>query len=72
MRYGAVIVCKECTVTMGGIKFSFVAPSVSAMPNTGCNVRTTRVAETITIPGQTVQLVQVSILMDEPMDVPTN
>ena len=68
MRYGAVIDCKECTVTMGGIKFSFVAPSVSATPNTGCNVRTTSVTETITIPGRTVQLIQVSI----PMDVPTN
>ena len=38
MRYGAVIDCKECTITMGGIKFSFVAPLFSATPNTGSTV----------------------------------
>ena len=56
------------TVTMGGIKFSFVAPLFSATPNTGSTVCTTRVTKIITITARTVQFIQVSM----PMDVPTN
>ena len=68
MHYGAVIDCKECTVTMGGIKFSFVAPSTGSTSNTDSTVNATSFAETITIPGRSVQLIQVSI----PVGVPTN
>ena len=64
-QHGAVIDCKECTVTMGGIKFALTAPTVSNSSDSVCTVtNAVKVSKTVAIPGRTVQLIQVTVPVD--------
>ena len=66
---GAVIDCKECTVTMGGIKFPLTSLTASVTADSEETVIiAVRVSKTIVIPGFTVQFIQISV----PVDVTTN
>ena len=60
MHYGVIIDCKECMVTMGGTKFSFPTPSTTVTSDADSTVDAVNL-ETIIIPGQAVQLIQVSV-----------